>query len=106
MTSLPLRLPELFDLALLLPGLKLLLLVEFLLQHFLQLFVIFGLAEHSSPLLRADISLELMFFLVPPEFDAVGYQPELLFEVPPLLSQLAQFDAFEFLGEKELPVDG
>ena len=47
-----------------------------------------------------------MLFLVSPEFDAVGYQPELLLEVPPFLPQLAQLDVFEFLGEEELPVDG
>lgn len=50
-----LGLSELLDFPGLLPGLELPALVDFLLQHVLDSFVLFGFAHHSRPFLGPDV---------------------------------------------------
>lgn len=82
----------LLDLLGLLPRLKLLLLLDFLLQHLLEAFVILGLAEHPRPLLGPDIPFELVLLLLLAKTYPIGYKFQFIFELAPSLSELGQLD--------------
>ena len=71
----------LLDLLGLLPRLKLLLLLDLLFEHLLEALVILGLAEHPRPLLRPDVTLELVLLLLLAETDAIGYEFQFILQL-------------------------
>jgi hypothetical protein len=82
--------------------LELLLLLDFLLKHLLEAFVVLGFAEHARSLLGPDVPAQVLLFLLLAEGDAVGYKFEFIFEISPTLAQLAEPDGLKLFGEEEL----
>jgi hypothetical protein len=94
------------DLLGLLPRLELVLLVQLIPQHVVQLLVVFGLAHQPRTLLRTDVPLHLVLLFLLTEGDAVGDQFELVLELMTLLAQLAETDGLQFVGQEQLTVGG
>jgi len=83
---------------------ELVLLIKFILEHVIELLIIFGLTHESGAFFRAYITFDFVLFLFFAEGDPIGHQFKFILEFVSLLPQLTQSNRLQLIRKKQLAI--